>query len=143
VPPSGRAGDGPCRVGPCWPVWPSIASLRESRVHVPRRQLRHGTPPPVDCPVFQRSNGYRAQRSTPTVACKREQCADSSLRVRAAPEGALDSEQCLSGAPRCQSSNGRNRLNPNGWVTWLAHRTMSGAPIDRQPPQRLVWWLGL
>jgi hypothetical protein len=30
----------------------------------------------------------------------------------------------LSGAPRCQSSNGRNRQNPNGWVTWLAHRTV-------------------
>jgi hypothetical protein len=46
-----------------------------------------------------------------------------------------------------QSSNGRN---PNGWVTWLAHRTcpvytgLSGAPCDRQPPpKRLVWWLGL
>jgi hypothetical protein len=31
--------------------------------------------------------------------------------------------------PRCQSSNGRNRQNPNSWVTWLAHRTVSsGAP---------------
>jgi hypothetical protein len=39
-------------------------------------------------------------------------------------EGALDSEQCLSGAPSCQSSNDRNRQNPNGWVTWLAHRTV-------------------
>jgi hypothetical protein len=35
----------------------------------------------------------------------------------------------LSGAPRCQSSNGQNRQNPNSWVTWLAHRTVSsGAP---------------
>jgi hypothetical protein len=33
---------------------------------------------------------------------QREQCADSSRRVRAAPEGALDSEQDLSGAaPDC------------------------------------------
>jgi hypothetical protein len=33
---------------------------------------------------------------------QREQCADSSRRVRAAPEGAPDSEQCLSGAaPNC------------------------------------------
>jgi hypothetical protein len=33
---------------------------------------------------------------------QREQCADSSRRVRAAPEGASDSEQCLSGAaPDC------------------------------------------
>jgi hypothetical protein len=35
----------------------------------------------------------------------------------------------LSGAPRRQSSNGRNRQNPNGWVTWLVHQTVSsGAP---------------
>jgi hypothetical protein len=36
----------------------------------------------------------------------------------------------LSGAPRSQSSNGRNRQNPNGWVTWLAHRTVSGGALD-------------
>jgi hypothetical protein len=55
---------------------------------------------------------------------QREQCADSSRKVRAAPEGAPDCEQCLSGAPRCQSSNGRNRQNPNSRVMWLAHRTV-------------------
>jgi hypothetical protein len=44
----------------------------------------------LDCPVCQWSNGYRAQRSTPTVTCNHEQCADSSRRVRAAPEGAPD-----------------------------------------------------
>jgi hypothetical protein len=32
--------------------------------------------------------------------------------------------------------------NPNGWVTWLAHQTMSGAPFDNSLPQRLNWWLG-
>jgi anti-sigma factor RsiW len=36
----------------------------------------------------------------------------------------------LSGATRTQSSNGRNRHNPNGWVTWLAHRTLSGGAPD-------------
>jgi hypothetical protein len=36
----------------------------------------------------------------------------------------------LSVAPRSQSSNGRNRQNPNGWVTWLAHRTVSGGVPD-------------
>jgi hypothetical protein len=61
---------------------------------------------------------------------QREQCTDSSRRVRAAPEGAPDSEQCLSGAPRCQSSNGRNRQNSNGWVTWLVHRAVSGGAPD-------------
>jgi hypothetical protein len=36
----------------------------------------------------------------------------------------------LSGAPRSQSSNDRNRQNPNGWVTWLAHRIVSGGAPD-------------
>jgi hypothetical protein len=36
----------------------------------------------------------------------------------------------LSVAPSCQSSNGRNRQNPNGWVTWLAHRAVSGGAQD-------------
>jgi hypothetical protein len=35
------------------------------------------------------------------------------------------------------------RSNPNGWVTWLAHRTVSGAPIDSRVPQRPFWWLRL
>jgi hypothetical protein len=61
-----------------------------------------------------------------------EQCADISPRVRAAPEGAPDSEQWLSGGPGYQSSNGRNRQNPNSWVTWLAHRTVRC--VHRQQP---------
>jgi hypothetical protein len=36
----------------------------------------------------------------------------------------------LSGGPSCQSSNSQNRQNPNGWVTWLAHRTVSGGTPD-------------
>jgi hypothetical protein len=36
----------------------------------------------------------------------------------------------MSGALRCQSSNGRNRQNPNGWVTWMVHRTVSGGASD-------------
>jgi hypothetical protein len=79
-----------------------------------------------------------------------EQCTDSSRRVRAGARRRTGQWtvpiQCgtgLSGGPSCQSSNGRNRQNPNGWVTWLAHRTVSGAPIDSSPPQRLFWWLGL
>jgi hypothetical protein len=42
------------------------------------------------------------------------------------------------------------RSNPNGWVTWLVHRTVSGGapdcpvrPSTAVQPQRLVWWLGL
>jgi hypothetical protein len=57
--------------------------------------------------------------------------------VRTEVRGAPDSEQCLSGAaPDCpvpledKGSNGRLRPNPNGWVTWLAHRTVSGGAPD-------------
>jgi hypothetical protein len=108
-------------------------STQTLHLRVSGEPLRYNSP---DCPVCQRSNGYRAQRSIPTVDCKRGQCADGSRRVRAAPEGAPDSEQCLSDAPRCQSSNGRNRQNPNDWVTWLAHRTVRCA--YRQPASPTV-----
>jgi hypothetical protein len=81
---------------------------------------------------------------------QREQCVDSSRRRQSSRQRRTG--QCivhvrcgtgLSDETRRQSSNGQNRQNSNGWVTWLAHRTLSGAPIDRQPPQRLNWWLGL
>jgi hypothetical protein len=42
--------------------------------------------------------------------------------------------------PRCQKLQ---RSEPNSLVTWLAHRTMSGAPYDSSLHQRLLWWLGL
>jgi hypothetical protein len=50
-------------------------------------------------PAEQRLQRNDRLQRTPTKAL---QCADSSRRVRAAPEGAPDSEQCLSGAaPDC------------------------------------------
>jgi hypothetical protein len=58
--------------------------------------------------------------------------------VRAIFRGAPDSEQCLSGAtPDCpvplenKASNCQKLLNPNGWVTWLAHWIVSGGALDR------------
>jgi hypothetical protein len=35
------------------------------------------------------------------------------------------------------------RSNPNGLLTWLAHRTVSGAPCDCSLPTATLWWLGL
>jgi hypothetical protein len=62
-----------------------------------------------------------------------EQCVESEPPVRGAP----DTAQCLFGAaPDCpvpleyKASNGHKLQNPNGWVTWLAHRTMSGGAPD-------------
>jgi hypothetical protein len=69
------------------------------------------------------------------------------MQVRTEVRGAPDSEQCLSGAaPDCpvpeedKGSNSRQRPNPNGWVTWLAHRTVRCAH-RQEPPQQLFWWL--
>jgi hypothetical protein len=79
----------------------------------------------------------RATASQRNGRLQREQCADSSRRVRAAARRRTGQlivpVRCgtrLSGAPRRQSSNGRNRQNPNGWVTWLAYRTVSGSAPD-------------
>jgi hypothetical protein len=35
------------------------------------------------------------------------------------------------------------RSNPNGLLTWLAHRIVSGAPCDCSLPTTIFWWLGL
>jgi hypothetical protein len=107
-------------------------------------QLRYNSP---DCPVHQRSNDSFAQRSTAIAEDSEEQCA--TVRGRAEPpvRGAPDSEQYLSGAaPDCpvpledKASNGRQRPNPNGWVTWLAHRTVRCAH-RQQPSSTTMWWL--
>jgi hypothetical protein len=98
--------------------------------------LRYNSP---DCPVC-----HRTVRSTSGVTTiqrngrlQHTPCnATVRVEVRVVVRGAPDSEQCLSGvAPDCpvpledKASNGRQLSNPNGWVTWLAHRTMSsGAP---------------
>jgi hypothetical protein len=40
----------------------------------------------------------------------------------------------LSGATKSERSNGRMRQNPNGWVTWLPHRTVRCAHRQQPPP---------
>jgi hypothetical protein len=71
--------------------------------------------------------------------------------------GAPHNELYLSGAApdypvplEDKTSNGRQRPNPNGWVMWLAHRTVSGGapgcpvhPSTAAPPQRLFGGWGL
>jgi hypothetical protein len=96
--------------------------------------LRYNSP---DCPVHWRSNGYPTQRSTATDTLQRYSVQTVRTEVRAVVRGAPDSEQCLAGAaPDCpvpledKASNGQKLPNPNGWVTWLAHRTVSGGALD-------------
>jgi hypothetical protein len=94
-----------------------------------------------------------AMATAQMVVCKRwtmrEQCADSSRRVRTALEGTPDSEQYLSGAaPDCPVPQEVRaptvktiRTLTVGWRGWRTE--LSGAPIDSSPPQWLFWWLGL
>jgi hypothetical protein len=67
--------------------------------------------------------------------------------VRAVVRGTPDSEQCMSGAASDNSValedkafNSRQLPNPNGWVTWLEHRTVRCAH-RQQPAPTVVWWL--
>jgi hypothetical protein len=81
------------------------------------------------------------QRSTAMDTCKVLQCADSSRRSQSSRQRRTG--QCtvpvrcgtrLYGATRIKSSNGRNHRNRNGWVTWLAHRTVRCAHRQQPPP---------
>jgi hypothetical protein len=84
--------------------------------------------------VCHRTAGAPAEQRLPAHGRLQRTPANATVRVevRAVVRGAPDSKQCLSGATRRQSSNGRLRLNPNDWVTWLAHRTVRCA--YRQQP---------
>jgi hypothetical protein len=70
--------------------------------------------------------------SAPTVVCKSEQCADSARRVRAGAEAhRIVNNTCPvhHRTVRWPHMSELQRSNPNGWVMWLAHRTVSdGAP---------------
>jgi hypothetical protein len=75
-----------------------------------------------DCPVC-----HAEQRlSAPTVVCKSEQCVTVRVESEQAQEGLPDSEVTV----RWPHMSELQRSNPNGWVTWLAHRTVSGGSPD-------------
>jgi hypothetical protein len=82
--------------------------------------------------VCQRSNDYEAQRSSPNVNSARTVCVESEQRQKAhrTVNSVVRCGTGLFGAPSCQSSNDQNRQNPNGWVTWLAHRSVSSGALD-------------
>jgi hypothetical protein len=71
--------------------------------------------------------------SRATVVCNHIQCATVRARVRARRVGAPDSLQDLFGAPPDSQRPHKSELqrsNPNGLLTWLAHRTVSGGAPD-------------
>jgi hypothetical protein len=93
-----------------------------------------------------------------TTSCQRSsaegiKCATVRARDRAEPDGAPDTEQCLSVHHRTVRWPRRQKLQrseSNVQVTWQAHRTVfGGAPdcpvrhVTAAFTKRLVWWLGL
>ena len=104
--------------------------LQSLHLRVSEVALRYNSP---DCPVCQRSNGSQTQRSTPTVACN----VNSARTVRPKSEQRQKAHRTMNSDcpvrhrtvwwPRLSELQ---RSNPNGWVTWLAHRTVSGGALD-------------
>jgi hypothetical protein len=89
--------------------------------------LRYNSP---DYPVHQRSNGYPAQWST-TTAPDIATVKNSAGRARAQKSEAHWTVNSTCPVPlEDKASNGRLLPNPNGWVTWLVHRTVSGGALD-------------
>jgi hypothetical protein len=115
---------------------PRTVQSQTSHSRVFASALHYNSP---DCPVHQRSNDYLAHRSPAKAKELEEQCAIVRDRAEPPVRGAPNSEQCISGAApdypvplEDKASNGQKLPNPNGWVTWLAHRTVRCA--HRQQP---------
>jgi hypothetical protein len=117
-----------------------VDRLQTLHLRVSEAALRYNSP---DCPVGHRTvrcasgatapkrNG-RLQRS-PAMWTVREQFAKSQSSTRRHTGQWTVTVRCstgLSDGPGYQSSNGWNRQNPNGWVTWLVHRSVSGGALD-------------
>jgi hypothetical protein len=94
--------------------------------------LRYNSP---DCPVCQAEQRLTA----PTVVCKSEQCVNSARTARVESEQAQKAHRTVnSDCPvhhwtvRWPHLSELQRSNPNGWVMWLAHWTVSGGAPDCQ-----------
>jgi hypothetical protein len=114
------------------------------------KALRYNSP---DCPVCQRSNGYSAtvdSNGNLKSATVRGQCTQSRCRRQKAHRTVNSTCPVHHRTVRWPQLSELQRSNPNGWVTWLTHRSVSdGAPdcpvrpSTAAQPQQLVWWLGL
>jgi hypothetical protein len=95
---------------------------------------------PADSPVHQRSNGY--QRNG-----RLQQCPWQRYSARKKSEQRSEAHRIVNSACPVpledKASNGLLLQYPNCWVTWLAHWTVSGAPIDSSLPQRSIGGWGL
>jgi hypothetical protein len=119
-----------CATGQC-PVH-QVVQLRTLQLRVSQTPLRYNSP---DCSVHQRSNGYPAQRSAATVACNATvhgQFAQKSEQLPEAHRTVHSTCPVRHRTIRCHKKTNLQWSNPNGWVTWLAHRTVWCA--HRQQP---------
>jgi hypothetical protein len=95
------------------------------------------------------ATAIRRQRSPATAFIARQSAQKSGTREVAHRTLYSACPVCHRTSRRAQQS-GLQRSEPNGLVTWLAHRTLSGGAPDcpvrhatATSTKRLVWWLGL
>jgi hypothetical protein len=120
--------------------------LRTAHLRENGRPLRYNSP---DCPVTHRT--IRCTSGATTTSCQRL-TANAFNALQYAPESEQRQKAHRTVYRTCPvhhrtarwpHKSELQRSEPNGRVTWLAHRTVSGAPCDRQPPNGHFWWLGL
>jgi hypothetical protein len=109
------------------------------------KPLRYNSP---NCPVWHRTVrcASRAtatmQRSTPMKTCKSAtvhgQCAQSESRRQKAHQTVNSACPVRHRTVRCPSLTKLQRSNPNGWVTWLAHRTVRCAHRQTASPTTIL-----
>jgi hypothetical protein len=117
-----------CTTGQC-PVH-QVTQLRTCHLREFWEPLRCNS---SDCPVCQQSNGYIA----PTVVCEGIKCAAvracarrSQIRRKKAHKTVYRTCPVHHRTVRWPHKSELQRSNPNGRVTWLAHRTVSGGAPD-------------
>jgi hypothetical protein len=95
-----------------------------------------------DCPVCQRSNGYNStvdSNGNLKSATVHGQFAQSQSRRQKAHRIVNSDCPVHHRTVRWPRLLELQRSNPNGWVTWLAHRTVRCAPRQQPNPHR---WFG-
>jgi hypothetical protein len=91
------------------------------------RALRYNSP---DCPVCQQKQRLLRRQRSPTEAFNALQCAPESEHAREAHRTVYTTCPVDHRTARRPHQSELQRSNPNGRVTWLVHRTLSGAPVD-------------
>jgi hypothetical protein len=117
-----------CATGQC-PVHQGT-QLRTCHLQEFWEPLRYNS---LDCPVCQRSNDYFA----PTIACEGIKCATVRACARKSQSRCQKAHRTVYRTCPVHHRTVRwphklelQRSNPNGRVTWLAHRTVSGGTPD-------------